>query len=637
MAHAAAALTSAPTSPPDRVGATRRARLAAPTVLELAALLAVVVLLWPLFDQVAAFGEGRDARFGAGAATTSAVAAAKDAATAMLFRDAGVRWAGALALAYGLLVASRDRRIAPFAGAALALAAWSAAAWLADVPSPFAARTVFEPARGALPALPALPALSAAGGPTTGAFPWPATFVLVTVALAVIAAAVALLPRLGAPSAARDAAVRGRQTMSTRLGVAGLALWTGLGALLLLDLSAHAHVANRYLALYHQSHLWLGFTLFSTLAFLRAPLAHGLARMLALVGEALAAARRRLGAPLLGAIAVAAAALAVAVFAAALANLRQLTSELGRVWIVVGAAWFFYLRAGPLADRLARAGSAFGSLVRYTLPLAVMVGVLLAAMVATRDLGPLLIAGYGAGAFVAATLATWAHRRGLAAWWASGFGVAIFAVWIGAVTAALFAFGGVDPTTAARLESLASPFSAANDQQALVAWFREATPAGGFGIGHVPWCGWSAGPRCGGVPAQIHSDYTFTALVGVFGRTAAWAVALGAALWLHRLVRHHARVTTGEPRLALRASDRGAGAGRYALDGQALASWLALAWVVLALCQLAVTVAGNLGVLPLTGVTFPFVSFGLTSNAVNLAFLAMAIQVTVSDTEGGRG
>ncbi len=54
-------------------------------------------------------------------------------------------------------------------------------------------------------------------------------------------------------------------------------------------------------------------------------------------------------------------------------------------------------------------------------------------------------------------------------------------------------------------------------------------------------------------------------------------------------------------------------AGRMGNDDQALVSWLCVAWVVLALCQLAVTVAGNLAVIPLTGVTFPFVSFGMTS------------------------
>jgi len=122
------------------------------------------------------------------------------------------------------------------------------------------------------------------------------------------------------------------------------------------------------------------------------------------------------------------------------------------------------------------------------------------------------------------------------------------------------------------------------------------------------------------VPAQIHSDYTFTAIVGVFGALAAWAAALGCAVWLHRLIRHHGRVTRGEPRLLQ-------GAGGRVLDGQAFISWIAVAWVVLTSCQLAVTVAGNVAVLPLTGVTFPFVSFGLTSLVVNLAFLALCLNV----------
>ena len=50
---------------------------------------------------------------------------------------------------------------------------------------------------------------------------------------------------------------------------------------------------------------------------------------------------------------------------------------------------------------------------------------------------------------------------------------------------------------------------------------------------------------------------------------------------------------------------------------------------MLALCQLAVTVAGNLAVLPLTGVTFPFVSFGMTSLVVNMAMLALCLHINV--------
>ena len=65
-------------------------------------------------------------------------------------------------------------------------------------------------------------------------------------------------------------------------------------------------------------------------------------------------------------------------------------------------------------------------------------------------------------------------------------------------------------------------------------------------------------------------------------------------------------------------------------------SWLCVAWVVLALCQLAVTVAGNLAVIPLTGVTFPFVSFGLTSLVVNMSMLGLAINLS-TQAEGANG
>jgi hypothetical protein len=110
--------------------------------------------------------------------------------------------------------------------------------------------------------------------------------------------------------------------------------------------------------------------------------------------------------------------------------------------------------------------------------------------------------------------------------------------------------------------------------------------------------------------------------VGAFGWTFAWAMTIGSAIWLHRLVRHHGRVTRGEPRLI-------ATQGRVVNDDQAFLSWLAVTWVVLALCQLAVTVAGNLAVLPLTGVTFPFVSFGMTSLLVNMAMLGLTLHINV--------
>jgi cell division protein FtsW (lipid II flippase) len=49
-----------------------------------------------------------------------------------------------------------------------------------------------------------------------------------------------------------------------------------------------------------------------------------------------------------------------------------------------------------------------------------------------------------------------------------------------------------------------------------------------------------------------------------------------------------------------------------------------------------VTVAGNLAVIPLTGVTFPFVSFGMTSIVLNMAMIGLALNVNTSPG-GSRG
>jgi cell division protein FtsW (lipid II flippase) len=363
---------------------------------------------------------------------------------------------------------------------------------------------------------------------------------------------------------------------------------------------------------------------FSTLLFLRPALGRVLAWVLAIVDELGSRVGRALG-PLLASLALALVMLViVGATGALLTGVRQLTSELGRLWLIVGVAWFFFLRGGPTAERLARSGSSMGSLVRYAWPLGFVGVVLVGIMLVTRDMGPLLIASYAAGAFVAASIAMWWHARSGATHAPAALAACVFAGWIVVVTLSVFEFGAMDAVTADRLENLAAPLASANDQLALVTWFRQAAPAAGFGLGFVPWCGFSTTTGCAGVPAQIQSDYTFTALVGVFGSLAAWLLTIGSALWLHRLIRYHARVTRGEPRFVRQAQ-------RIAVDPQAFLSWMGVTWVVLTLCQLAVTVAGNLAVLPLTGVTFPFVSFGMTSLVVNGALLALCMNLSLPD------
>jgi len=110
------------------------------------------------------------------------------------------------------------------------------------------------------------------------------------------------------------------------------------------------------------------------------------------------------------------------------------------------------------------------------------------------------------------------------------------------------------------------------------------------------------------LPAR-ESDLAFASLVEQWG-LAAGALAVGAvALLLWRLVRASRRARTRQ--------------------GTLVAAGLAL----LVGCETVISVGGNLGVLPLAGVPFPFLSYGGTVAAVHLAALGVALAGPV---EAGR-
>ena len=152
--------------------------------------------------------------------------------------------------------------------------------------------------------------------------------------------------------------------------------------------------------------------LLSVLVFLRQPLGRLLAWMLSMIDGAANRIGRRTGTLGAATLAIAASAMLVAAFGVLLANLRQVTSEIGRLWLMLGAAWFFFMRGTPLAERLARSGGSFASRSSATCSRSRSSSlVLIGAMIMTHDMGPLLIAGYGAGAFLAASIAMWMHQR----------------------------------------------------------------------------------------------------------------------------------------------------------------------------------------------------------------------------------
>ncbi len=441
---------------------------------------------------------------------------------------------------------------------------------------------------------------------------WPDFYQWLIAASAVLLLLGIVFPRRGEPGT--------RLTSSSHIGYAGFVLFVGLGWWLLIDLSASAHFSNRFHGLYQQVYVFAAFVLLTVLAPMRLLLADTLNRWLGLFlllarprGSVL---RRAVPWIAYGAVA----ALLLALAAMARQQQTQLTSEVFRLWLLFGVSWFFFARGETaLALSSGSLNSGMGRLhgLAFAWPLAFVLFIPLAGLVLTDDFGPLFVMLYGASLFIGAAFAfAYIDRAGYRPWLGGAVGVLVAGAWVYLVTFALFSLPAPLARIAERLASVRNPFTATNDQMAIITWFQESAPSEGYGFGAVPWCGEIAAAGCRGVPRQIQSDYIYTALVGVYGKAAAAGLVALLAFWLVRVVIHHSRATRGVVTLASPIATQ-----------QAWLSWIAVCWVGLTLAQLAITVAGNLGWLPLTGITFPFLSFGAWSLLANTLFLGLAISL----------
>ena len=417
----------------------------------------------------------------------------------------------------------------------------------------------------------------------------------------------------------QGAAPAERQTPSSRLAYAGFVLFVGLGWWLSLDLSANGHASNRFHALYQQIYVFAAFVLLTALAPLRLKIADRLSRWLGhflLLSRARGTGLRRYALPWL--IYGGTAALVLLAASAVHRQQTQFTSELFRLWLILGASWFFFLRGEP-ALSLPATGGARGALnaLFFVSPLAFVLGVPVVGLVLTDDFGPLFVLVYAASILVGTAFAfAFVDKAGYRPWLAGAVGVLVAGAWVYLMTFSLYSLPAPLARIAERLSSVRNPFGSTNDQMAIITWFQESAPAQGYGFGSIPWCGELAGAACRGVPKQIQSDYVFTAFAGVYGKATALLLVALLALWLVRVVIHHGRASRGVVSVE-----------SAALTQQAWLSWIAVCWVGLTLAQLAITVAGNLGWLPLTGITFPFASFGAWSLLANTFFLALAMSL----------
>lgn len=251
----------------------------------------------------------------------------------------------------------------------------------------------------------------------------------------------------------------------------------------------------------------------------------------------------------------------------------------------------------PLAAQLWHAGQARISL-RYLGGAMVLLVLMAAAAFVTSDKGPLLVMALAMAVLLSTVLG-----------WTGGIGLLMVGF------AAIFLLGVELDVVGERLQAWRDPFTADRDDMARLMWFQAeaARLDWGFGVGQVPWCGASRLDVCHGLPLQLQSDYTFTALMGWWGPWGAWLWLLLFSAYVYRALVYCARVSPSllTPQALL----------KPAHVRQVFAVHLLFLFAVLILMQSWITVAGNLGWLPLTGVTWPLVSYGKSSLWISTFFV----------------
>lgn len=237
---------------------------------------------------------------------------------------------------------------------------------------------------------------------------------------------------------------------------------------------------------------------------------------------------------------------------------------------------------------------------------AVMVALTTLGLLGIHDFGQLMVLSWAA-AVVAGAVLGWGvsqRLRSPAMGAVAGTSLVGGLVWGGQIL--LRAFVPYLPGHIAdRVAAVAERFTGKLEYLSELRWFMQATPWGGHGLAEVPWCGslgqfgqhltpyLSSPARCTGVPKEMHSDYVFAGLVGVWGWPAALVLTGALALWLLSLLRHP-----------------GAASASDAVSRTGLAQAFGLCFVTVTLMQLLVTCLGSVGAIPLTGVNFPFLGFG---------------------------
>jgi peptidoglycan glycosyltransferase len=266
-------------------------------------------------------------------------------------------------------------------------------------------------------------------------------------------------------------------------------------------------------------------------------------------------------------------------------------SELLKVILVVFLAAYLAENRALLAMSSTRVGAFNLPPLPYLLPMLAMWGLALAIVIVQRDLGAALLY------FLVFLGLLYVATRRIAY---VLFGIALFLAG-GALLYVLFTH------VQDRINIWIDPFADAQG-----AGYQVIRAMYAYGRGGILGTGLGAGlPSVGDVPSipAIHTDFVFAALAEELGMLGALAI-----LGLYLIIAERGF------RIAAAATD----------DFRAL---LATGLTLVIVVQAAIITGGNLRVLPLTGVTLPFISYGGSSLLVNGAVIGLLLALSDRGTE----
>lgn len=396
-----------------------------------------------------------------------------------------------------------------------------------------------------------------------------------------------------------------RNTVATRMGYPLFVLFLGIGFGILLDLSVRAHLENRFLILNQFGAYYWAFVVLSiapTVGFIFSKFFSKIfSRLMLAVFWAKNKTEQIVAYSIVGIA-------CIGIWACSFVLSTNNVIEILKLWLIFGLGLFLTVSRFSLGSKKLSHTNLFA--------LGVILFVPVVGMGIMTEMGTLLVISY---AMIIMLASYFNYASGLSGkgknWGVFAQNNLVSIVWTTLLIIALTALVvNIAPVfhdrTAERVDSWLNPFLSVNDQLAIIHWLRHSTPALGYSLGEIPWCGFMDS-RCY-VPKQMQSDYTPTSVMLLFGVKPALILFGFYAWWLLHFVKGHLKANTGIIN------------SQHNLV-QVFLVWSGMIWVVITFCQMMVTLAGNLGALPLTGITLPFISYGMSSLVLSSFFIGLLI------------